>query len=75
MPLKSKGPRLPRSVRKRNTRALGHRLDLESNTQHKGTCLQKRSRLMDTRTDLWLPRSRGSGMDWGLGVSRCKLLH
>ena len=28
------------------------------------------------RTDLWLPRGRGgSGMDWELGVSRCKLLH
>ena len=25
------------------------------------------------RTDLWLPRERG--MDWGFGVSRCKLLH
>ena len=28
------------------------------------------------RTDLWLPRCRGRGMDWkGVGVGRCKLLH
>ena len=28
------------------------------------------------RIDLWLPRERGgNGMDWGFGVSRCKLSH
>ena len=29
------------------------------------------------RTDLWLPRGRmsGGGMDWELGISRCKLLY
>ena len=30
------------------------------------------------RTDLWLPRGwggGGEGMDWELGVSRCKLLY
>ena len=31
-------------------------------------------KLMDLRTDLWLPR-RGSGRDWEFGVNRCKLLH
>ena len=27
------------------------------------------------RTDLWLPRGGGRGMDWEFGVGRCKLLH
>ena len=27
------------------------------------------------RTDLWLPRRAGGGMDWEVGISRCKLLY
>ena len=29
------------------------------------------------RTDLWLPRGRGSrgGMEWEFGISRCELLY
>ena len=27
------------------------------------------------RTDLWLPRGRGEGLDWEFGTSRCKLLY
>ena len=26
-------------------------------------------------TDLWLPKGTGLGVDWELGISRCKLLY
>ena len=35
---------------------------------------RKETNSLTGRTDLWFPRVR-SGMDWGFGVSRCKLLH
>ena len=33
--------------------------------------------LQTQRTDLWLPRGRGSGggMEWEFGISRCKLVY
>ena len=34
-----------------------------------------RNGLTEYRTDLWLPRGRGSGTDWEFGVSRYKLRH
>ena len=49
-------------------------LYLESNIRHKRTFPQKR-KSWTWRADLWLPRGgRGSGMDWELGVNRCRLL-
>ena len=51
-------------------------LILESNICTNEAFYRKETNLWTWRTDLWLPRGRGgSGMDWVLEVSRCKLLH
>ena len=50
-----------------------YHLNLESNIWHKWIYLQKRNKLIEWRTDLWLPRDKG--MDWEFGLSRCKPVH
>ena len=55
-------------VRTRKTDTIWYHLYVESKMWHKWTCLQKRNRLVVAGVG-------GSGMDWEVGVSRCKLFH
>ena len=50
---------------------------MKSKMWHKLTHLQNRNRLTDIENRLVVVKGegRGSGMDWEIGVSRCKLLH
>lgn len=55
-----------------------HHLYVESKQKrYKCTYLQNRNRLTDFESKLWLPKGKGGGvgMDWGLGIGMCQLLH
>ena len=64
-------------VRRRRTNTIWYHLYVESKLWHKWTYLQKGNRCTDTENRLLVPRGKegGSKIDWGFGVSRCKLLH
>ena len=60
----------------RKTNTIWYHLYVESKLCHTWPCLRNRNRLRDIETDLWLPSGKGGGggMDWELGISRCRLL-
>ena len=62
-------------IRKRKTNTMYH-LYVESKTWHNWTYLQNRNRLTDTENRLVVAKREGSGrgMEWEVGISRCKLL-